>query len=491
MPTVNVHCGQCQQLMAVDTAHLGQQVRCPHCGTAVLAPPTAHVELAPAPTVTEQESIFGPTEPTSDDLFASPGAPGNEAPSWMKAPQPPPVAEDPSWMKPSEQPTPTPLVEDPSWMKTPEQPTPTVDDPSWMKTAEPAIPETAPAPAPSVPEPAPTPEIFAAETVEAPAPSESQPAGAETEPRLEETAAVQANLTPAPLTTDLATPPSAESAPLHSETTEQPPPPYRPITASGRSHIGLLIALIFLVPYAICVTAAAVYFYFQSVTIPHPLEVLPDVVGDHPGATHKDGHSVLLERPQPDIALPSRDYVALGKTLTVGDLEVEPEKIERAPITIYRPLLAGRETIPLAEGLMLTLRVRNVSKDDFFYPADDFFYRRWRPGDPPGDKPYTFLQVGDKRFYGGPVSWVPRGKDEAHYYVQGQENFDEVLKPGETRRLVICTDPEDGAVLRAVSDTADKLVWRVELRRGLVSYKNKEIPVCAVVAVPFSTRDIQ
>lgn len=263
--------------------------------------------------------------------------------------------------------------------------------------------------------------------------------------------------------------------------------------APTRPNLALVVVLIFLAPYAVCATAAAVYFYFQKINTPHPLEAIPDFMGDHPGVTHGKGPgSVIWERPKPEQELPARDHVALHQPLTIGDLEVVPEKIERGRITIYRPRLEGRETTTLEDdGLLLTLSVRNISKDDSYYPADGYFYRQWTEDDPPGEKPYTFLQAGAERFYGGPVRWVPPGRDEPRYYVEGEENFNQILRPGETRRIVICTDPENRAVLKAVAAGNHPLQWRVQLRRGSVRYKDRDVPVSTVVAVDFSSKDIQ
>src|ERR1700682_6198206 len=86
METVQLQCGNCGKVMAISTAHLGGQVRCPHCLTVVQAPPQpaaapAPPEVLPPPVEPgEVESIFAPEEP-SDDLFGgSPQRPLVEMP---------------------------------------------------------------------------------------------------------------------------------------------------------------------------------------------------------------------------------------------------------------------------------------------------------------------------------------------------------------------------------------------------------------------------
>src|SRR5947209_882015 len=95
MQTVSFQCGHCHKVMGVTSAHLGKQVRCPHCKQVVTAPAQAPAAApappAPAPVVQapaspratpdplynfssgppagrdEHESIFG--EHVAEDLF--------------------------------------------------------------------------------------------------------------------------------------------------------------------------------------------------------------------------------------------------------------------------------------------------------------------------------------------------------------------------------------------------------------------------------------
>src|SRR5438046_1490883 len=101
MQTVNFKCGSCGNLMAVTTAHLGLQVRCPHCQSIVVAPSTAP-GAAPPPVFTqstfaehtgdEEESIFAPpTDP--DDIFGRSSAVARvEMPGEATVAEPPPPA---------------------------------------------------------------------------------------------------------------------------------------------------------------------------------------------------------------------------------------------------------------------------------------------------------------------------------------------------------------------------------------------------------------
>jgi hypothetical protein len=75
MDTVQIQCGSCNKLMAISTAHLGGQVRCPHCQAIVQAPaPTPALAseptelLPPQIEVREADSIFAPPE-EGEDLF--------------------------------------------------------------------------------------------------------------------------------------------------------------------------------------------------------------------------------------------------------------------------------------------------------------------------------------------------------------------------------------------------------------------------------------
>jgi hypothetical protein len=82
METIQLQCGNCKNMMAISTEHLGAQVQCPHCQAVLQTPPPpAAPAPAPNPSLTaqreapiptfrrpERESIFSEPEPV-DDLF--------------------------------------------------------------------------------------------------------------------------------------------------------------------------------------------------------------------------------------------------------------------------------------------------------------------------------------------------------------------------------------------------------------------------------------
>ncbi|HEV3261073.1 MAG TPA: hypothetical protein VG013_29750 [Gemmataceae bacterium] len=463
MQTVNFLCGHCHNLMAVGTDNLGQQVRCPHCQQVVTAPaaevpaavPGAAAPAPAEPSPAEKESIFAPPEAASDDLFGGPAQL--------------PVVEVPR----------------PSW--------PNFQIDSAAAPAPPGEPVGASAePAPSA---TPAQDAFFGATNAAAAPTATflEPASSGTD----------AGFSPGPDGQNAPLPGggwpgSGDSATLTEGASELPsaaparvverrPPP---------GGLGLILVLIFLLPYSIFATAAAVYFYLKLQRTPNPFESLPDWPGDKPGATRKGQSSIIFERLKPDAPLPPTLRVALHHAITVGDLEVTPEKV-REDRLIVRYEHSNRQAASLGVALFLTLLLRNVSSNDYFVPTDAAFYRRWTENDGATTKPYTFLEVGPKRFYGGALDWQLRvkrdgsGRDEdPREYIQGQENYQDVLKPGQQRRVIICTD-QDRELLSAVHDASGQLLWRVQLRRGLVKARDHEVSASAVIGVEFTRADVK
>jgi hypothetical protein len=434
MQTVTFTCGHCGNLMAVGTDLLGKQVRCPHCQQVIEAvvstspSPPPPVFQQPAPLSVpfssrneDEESIFAPKE-LHDDIFGDPKPPKIEIPA------------DPTWNEPV-------------------QPPPVVPSRSDSRAAEPA----------------------------------SLPFGSE--PAIEQSAPVQlvdetAILPPTAQWSMTTAETQNETNLAKSSTAKARRPAARPTSERGLTAASVLI---FLVPYAIFMTFVAIYFYSQSRKNVSPLEMFPDVPAERPGVTKKGAQATntIYNRWSVDTPLPAKLQVPLRESIQIGALEVTPERVERGPIEFRydpprrKPQRSGRES------LVLTLRLKNTSTDQSFYPTDCAFDAHWDKG----PKPYTFLEVGSQRFYGGPIVWP--AEQPIREYIKGQERDDQPLGPGEQRTTVICTDPGQGEVIAALAKHAGQCMWRVRLRRGLVTVRDREVSASAVIGVQFATSDIQ
>jgi hypothetical protein len=230
----------------------------------------------------------------------------------------------------------------------------------------------------------------------------------------------------------------------------------RPRRVEKRSLL-VPILLIFLVPYSITITAFFAWHLYQAREANFdPLERLPD---PKPGK----GGAVRIHPTRS--ALPAKLKTALHQPLRVGDLEVTPLRVEKDD--------QGR--------LSLYLKLRDVSQDVAFnpvLPAEDYQFRRVSMED---TGPYTFLEAGDRRLYmrGMEFEQTPPRK-------QGIL-FDGMLQPGEEMVAVFRTQADDKGLLKGATGP---LVWRVQLRRGLVAVGDGEVSATALVGVAFDARAI-
>jgi hypothetical protein len=384
--TIQLQCGSCGQMMAISTAHLGSQVRCPHCQAVVQTPApapqlgmtaSAGAATAPAEDLGERDSIFGQPEPT-DDLFG-----GGEAPAVRSAP-----------------------------------------------------PAAAPPPAP--PEPALSP-LGPTVTLEpAPVPPE----------HLAPPSHLSADLSPAPGLSELQSP-GEDMAPVV------------PRNLPKRSMF-LPTLLIFLIPYAIFTTAFIAYLLYYWPR-DNPLRRLPDT------ATKGSAR----QRVQHDFKLDPDMKVGLGQSLRVGEIEVTPLQVTRNPFG----------------DLMLTFRARNVSQDQVFAPISEE-YLRYGARSMEELKPYTFLErqhqfAVKQRIYGGHLEWLNNtaGKNRL---------FDGELNPGQEATIQITSDARyRDEVVPSMLKAPERLLWRVQVRRGLVPDEDGEmVSATTVVGVDFAPRDI-
>jgi hypothetical protein len=284
----------------------------------------------------------------------------------------------------------------------------------------------------------------------------------------------------------------------------------RPRSRSGW-HIALFI--IPLISYAVLASIAAGILWFRqqelkSKPTTDPLKVLPDVDGEFP-TNQKGSKRKVIDRlysmrskiyPKPSTPLPDGLKVHLGKTLELGELEVTPLRIEQGSIEMTEK---GATMTERVEGAWkLYLRFKNLSPDLAYYPMDRYFTRYWRAdgkrGTPPRFhtdlEPYTYLEVGSKKFYGGPAGFYDLDLDRvnksgnANEYIVGQD-FRQ-LKPGEEMETFICTDPTDEKWQQALAKHDGEYLWRVQVRRGSVLHEGRRIPCTAVLGVQFTKGDI-
>jgi hypothetical protein len=277
------------------------------------------------------------------------------------------------------------------------------------------------------------------------------------------------------------------------------------ILAKPRSRSGWHIAL-FIIPlisYALLATVAVIILWKRlQEQPPHPLIVVPDVEGEHPTPSKKPSGKLIIPRPRPGQKLPNELVTSLGKPIDLGELEVVPLEIVRGDIAIGNAKKDENAQTLKDPALKLKLRFKNRSNDLSFYPMDRFFTRYWLPGGKnapdglarwmPADKePYTMLEVGGERFYGGPAGYRPPGKTEyENEYVIGQD-FDEILEPGKELTTFVCTDAQDPKLLQSVQKFKGTMLWRVQVRRGSIMVEGRRKPCTAVIGVEFTADDIK
>jgi hypothetical protein len=247
---------------------------------------------------------------------------------------------------------------------------------------------------------------------------------------------------------------------------------------------GWKVAVFALAAYAVVMTALAVYgLVFKAAELPpdHPLSIIPDDFGEFPATSRK---RVTAARVPLDGALPDDQIARMGGKIEIGQLIIEPVKIEKRKLILVRESDEERVTVPKSDGFVLQLRVTNSSKDLTIFPLDPAFDRSATGIDAPA----TRLMVGSESFAGGPIPW-PFGKRITREYEQSQEAENKPLAPGETRDYFVCS-ADDPRLMITVKHTRLPLLWRVQVRRGLIEYRGKDIPVTAIIGVEFEPSDV-
>lgn len=485
MQTVTFTCPHCTNLMAVGQDHLGLQVRCPTCQGVVIAPTSAPAAaiIAPPPPPTPELSIeSGPEEPhesifgenPDDDLFGSRPPtvemPVESAPVFVTPPSQfasyPPAENLPAFeLPPADPPVTAPIMSEPAapWYSSASAPeAPPTTPPTPVTNAEPWYAAATPAPPPS--EPKPTAENwFAAASM----PADSVPAEAASASRTE----------PA------WSPDEGTSARIQARAPQE--------SLERRRGSNLLTTI--LAPYAVVMTLVAIYYFYKYSNYSadnDPLAKIGDL-GRVDLPRRKDG-SQTYKLPKVDEPLSRKLRVKLGSTLTVGDLEVTPLRVEQGRFKVYNVLKNDQvETITTGkEAMILHLRVKNLSSEWCFSPTDPLFDRRYDPQFHSA-QPYTFLQIGNEQYFGGPLEQLRLEARVKRIYFEGRENEEKLLNPGEERLITTCSDPRNDAILAAAARAKDPITWRVHLRRGVERYKGHDYSVTSVIGVEFSASDIK
>jgi DNA-directed RNA polymerase subunit RPC12/RpoP len=439
MQTVQFQCGHCGKLMGVGSDHLGQQVRCPHCQQIVVAPSADPVPATTEPFLPhaagDHEDIFAPND-GGDDLFGRNETPRIEIP-------PPPAAANP-----------------------------------FQDHVPPSLESTMP----YVP-PAPT---------DSTSPF-SPPADGEG------TAVATSAQTPSWMTDaateSLPTPPADAAPALESKS---PAPARTPRRTEPKAPWFLLLVFIPLVLYSVVITAFALMAYWKMQNLEeqrrNPFEMMPDE-GDKPGVHKKKQVSLWDYSPKlPTLPLPDALCTSLNKPLRIGDVQITPKRVERKRLSVAVEGTPRSEPCQ-GDSLVLYLEAKNLSSEYAFAPLDNYFDRSWLSGARP---PFTLLEVGEKyRCYGGPADWHSRV--DASYpreWVVGRKNDPEILQPGEAGEFFVCTNGNDSKAVEALfgksgrSPYRGSYLWRVRVRRGLVSFQDKIYSATAVVGVRFRDGDI-
>jgi hypothetical protein len=160
--------------------------------------------------------------------------------------------------------------------------------------------------------------------------------------------------------------------------------------------------------------------------------------------------------------LPERLKTSLKEPLVIGDLQVTPLAVERTPLG----------------ELLLDLKLKNLSTDTAFDPLPHQFVR-YAPRGLDDVKPYTYLALGPdagQRIYGADLEYVQTPPHQG-------PRFDGVLRPGQEAVVRLRTDRKHKPLVDRLDGRQGELLWRVQVRRGFVRVKGKDVSATAVVGV--------
>lgn len=214
-----------------------------------------------------------------------------------------------------------------------------------------------------------------------------------------------------------------------SEATPSPPP--EP-AGSNDERPATDWSLVLLRSYASAMTLAVAWLLWQGRgRSPRAAETLPAPAA---GAAQKSVADL------PAIAADRR--VAIGGALTVGSIEFSPLAIRRGVVSLRSRNGRGGET---PGCFLLSVRIRNVSKDDAITPLDRESVRRSDAGEAP-----STLAAGDDVIGSYPLALA------SELSIRDQRFA--TLKPGETLETLLATEAWSGERL------GTDALWRVPVR---------------------------
>ncbi|HEX3152351.1 MAG TPA: hypothetical protein VHR66_30030 [Gemmataceae bacterium] len=243
------------------------------------------------------------------------------------------------------------------------------------------------------------------------------------------------------------------------------------------------------------------FFYFTGGDSKgdHPFKAIPDFYGQYEKANRKSLSFKGMPDPKGDV--PADLRVKLGEEITVGDIQVRPTTVTKQVFETTRERASQDDLVSKAStGLVMAIKVKNVSTDTTFFPNDLAFNRAFDRDQP---LPYTALQIRREFFY-GPFPW-PLDADAKDNYVTGYQYPKEPLGPGQEQETWVFVAPEgmrtagDRLIvntLKGLNGDNSPLLWRVQLRRGMMKAKTEdgkdvEVSATAVIGVEFRPDQIK
>lgn len=223
----------------------------------------------------------------------------------------------------------------------------------------------------------------------------------------------------------------------------------------------LIIALIFLVPYAITMTIFVLLM--AMIQRSDPLEYLPD-----PAPTKGGPKKVSRAQPVPETPIAAHRKTTLGNPVKAGDLLVTPQKI----------------VLTHSGDLKLILRAKNTSTTTTFEPMHESFVN------PKQVKPYTFLESRSGGRSGVTNHYLGYHKNSR---ADDEPTGEAMLGPNEETVIALTTTEKfrDKWVTPIAKSSGEQFTWRVQVRRGFVEVNRRPVSATTVIGVDFSSKDIE